>query len=99
MPAVQDPVAVAPEIYRVLFENERVRVLEARLKPGDKTEMHVHPANVVYSFTAAALRFTSPDGSVDVSLKPDEVMAPKAGQHATTNVGSTEARALIIELK
>ncbi len=38
-----DPVAMAPHVYKVVFENEKVRVLEATDKPGDKAEMHSHP--------------------------------------------------------
>jgi len=37
-----DAVAVAPDHYRVLLENERVRVLEFRVEPGAKTQMHRH---------------------------------------------------------
>jgi beta-alanine degradation protein BauB len=32
-----DPVEVAPNVYSTLFENERVRLLEARLAPGDSS--------------------------------------------------------------
>ena len=38
-----DAVEVAPDQYRVLFENDRVRLLEYRGQPGDKTAMHSHP--------------------------------------------------------
>ena len=34
---------VAPHAYRVLFENERVRLLEVSMEPGSSTEMHSHP--------------------------------------------------------
>jgi hypothetical protein len=35
----QDPVQAASQNYKVLFENDRVRVLEYRSKPGEKTEV------------------------------------------------------------
>jgi hypothetical protein len=35
-----DDVKVAPDVYKVLLENDEVRVLEARLKQGAKSEMH-----------------------------------------------------------
>src|ERR1700757_3814014 len=42
----QDVVKVAPEQFKVVLENEHVRVLEFRMKPGDKEAMHTHPATV-----------------------------------------------------
>ena len=38
-----DAVTVAPNNYKTLLENDRIRLLEYRGKPGDKTEMHSHP--------------------------------------------------------
>jgi len=34
---------VAPHVYKVLFENDRVRLLEVRMKPGDESAQHSHP--------------------------------------------------------
>ena len=39
----QDPAKADSDKYKVVLENERVRVLEYRDKPGDKTTMHAHP--------------------------------------------------------
>jgi hypothetical protein len=36
----QDPVKQSPQYYKVLLENDQVRVLEYRLKPGEKEPMH-----------------------------------------------------------
>jgi hypothetical protein len=38
-----DPVETNPELYRVVFENARVRVLEYLDHPGDATTPHRHP--------------------------------------------------------
>ena len=43
----RDAVTVAPHLYKVLLENDRVRVLEVRANAGVKTEMHTHPSQVV----------------------------------------------------
>src|SRR5678816_1210936 len=59
-----DPVRQSPQYYRVLVDNEVVRVLEYRLKPGEKEPMHGHPAGVVYYFGDAKFRTTFPDGRV-----------------------------------
>ncbi|HEX2170445.1 MAG TPA: hypothetical protein VHF65_09110, partial [Nitrososphaera sp.] len=38
-----DAVKVAPDSYKVVLENDAVRVLEVRIKQGTKSEMHSHP--------------------------------------------------------
>jgi hypothetical protein len=44
-----DPIVTDPEHYRVIFENERVRVLEYTDVPGDSTHVHEHPDSVMYA--------------------------------------------------
>ena len=39
----QDAVAVSPDIYTVLFENDEIRVLEFKYEPGERDAMHSHP--------------------------------------------------------
>ena len=39
----QDPMKVAPNNFKVLLENDQVRVLDFHSKPGDKIGMHSHP--------------------------------------------------------
>jgi quercetin dioxygenase-like cupin family protein len=96
----QDPVKVAPEHYKVLLENDRVRVLEYVSKPGDKEAMHSHPANLLYMLSGATVKFTLPDGKTTESqLKAGEVGWREAETHAVENVGNTDAHVLIIELK
>lgn len=46
-PVGHDPVVANPKLYRVVFENERVRVLEYRDEPGDRTVPHSHPDSVM----------------------------------------------------
>jgi quercetin dioxygenase-like cupin family protein len=96
----QDPVAVAPDKYKALQENERVRVLEVRLQPGDKLAMHSHPDYVSCSLSGGKVRFTAPDGkTTDVELKPGETQFRAAETHAVENIGTGELRVLNIELK
>lgn len=42
----EDPTTTNPELYKTVFENDRVRVLEYRDKPGDRTLPHSHPDSV-----------------------------------------------------
>jgi len=96
----QDPVKLSPQYYKVLMENDRVRVLEYRLKPGEKEPTHSHPAGVVYSLGDSTLRSTLPDGqAAEVSGKAGDVFWRNPLTHALENIGKTEARALAVELK
>ena len=95
-----DPVKVAPNVYRVVFENERVRVLEAKAKKGQKSAMHKHPSNFVYVLESGQAKFTSPDGKTQkVQMKAGDALWFDEQEHASENVGTTTARALIVELK
>jgi len=96
----QDPARQSPQYYKVLMENDEVRVLEYRLKPGEKEPMHSHIKGIVYTFGGANLRTTFPDGRTEESpLGSGEVRWRNPVTHALENIGKTEAHALAIELK
>ncbi len=96
----QDPVKTSPQYYRVLLENDQVRVLEWRLKPGEKEPMHSHPPGVVYELTASKLQITTPDGkSVEASGTAGETFWRGPTTHAIENIGDTEAHAIAIDVK
>ena len=96
----EDAVKVAPHVYKIAFENDRVRVLDTRMRPGDKTEMHSHPAVVVCPIIDGKYKFTSPNGeSMEIGVEAGESMYMDGMDHATGNVGTTEGRVLLIELK
>jgi hypothetical protein len=95
-----DPVEVAPNVYTTLFENERVRLLEVRIAASDSSEMHGHPDYVVYNLSEGKVRFSSPSGETEeVELPAGTAMWRDAEEHATENLGTTEVRALLFELK
>ncbi len=95
-----DAVKVAPESYKVLLENDRVRVLEYRIKPGKKNAMHSHPDFLLYALIPEKFKLTFPNGkTIDSEAKAGEVLFYEAETHAYENVGSTEAHGFLIELK
>jgi quercetin dioxygenase-like cupin family protein len=95
-----DPVKLSPQDYTVRLENERVRVLEWRLKPGGKEPMHSHPDGVVIVLADATLKTTGPGGkSTTHAAINGEVQWGPAVSHAIENVGNTEAHSLLVELK
>jgi quercetin dioxygenase-like cupin family protein len=100
VPPEKDPVKISPQYYKVAVDNEYVRVLEYRLKPGQKEPMHSHPCGVVYYLTGAKWRVTAPDGKVTESdTTAGEIIWRDPTSHAAENVGKTDARAIAIELK
>lgn len=98
--SAQDPVKLSPQYYNVLLENDKVRVIEYRLKPGQKEPMHSHPAGIVYFFGNAKLKITSPDGKITESVHtPGETYWRDPVTHALENIGKTEGHAIAVELK
>jgi len=61
-----DPTETDPDKYKVVFENDRVRVLEYRDKPGDRTSPHRHPDSVMYTLGAFERRLIKEDQQRDV---------------------------------
>lgn len=95
-----DPTAIASHAYTAVFENEKIRILENRLAPGEKTELHAHPNHVGVAVTNSNYRFTMPDGqSMDATLSAGQALYLEAQSHATENIGAGEAVAILIELK
>jgi pimeloyl-ACP methyl ester carboxylesterase len=96
----QDPVKVAPRNYKIVFENDHVRVVEALLKPGDRTPQHSHPSRVVYTLSDHSAIFRFPDGRVvNSQSKVGEVFWREPLTHSEENDGKTDSRAVLIELK
>lgn len=83
----QDPVPLYPDNYKVLLENDRVRLLDFQLKKGAKEDFHQHPAAVTYVLAPFKIRFTFPDGSM-------RIREAKAGE-----VFFGEARGILFEMK
>jgi len=100
VPPAMDPVRLSPQYYNVRLDNDRVRVLEFRLKAGEKEVMHSHPEGIVFALADATVKTFLPDGtSVAYPSKQGDVMWRDAVTHSGENVGSTEAHYLAVELK
>ena len=99
-PPDEDPVDISPQYYTVRFENDQVRVLEYRLRPGEIEAMHSHPAGVVHYLSDATFLTTLPDGTVsEGSVKKGDVQWREFTRHAAKNIGTTVALAFAVELK
>lgn len=95
-----DPTAIAPHVYKTVIDNDQVRVLEVRMKPGDKTDPHAHPAVVAIMLQGGKARFEPSDGEpMELDMPSGEAMYLPATEHTTENVGDTEVHGFLIELK
>ena len=91
---------VAPHVYKVLFENDRVRLLEVRMKPGDESAQHSHPDYLLYASEGGTVKLTDSSGqSGEVEIQSGDTMWRDAEEHSALNTGPTEIVALFFELK
>ena len=96
----QDPVKVDPKHYKVVAENERVRVLKATYEAGGKSVMHEHPDTFAVFLTDVKVRFGLADGtSVEATRKAGDVMVDKAAKHLPENLGSAAMSVIVVEVK
>ena len=94
-----DPVETNPDHYTVVFENDRVRVLEYTDRPGDRTTPHAHPDSVMHTLSAFRRRLYSGDQQRDVQMPVGMTGWLPAQQHSGENIGDTPTRVLFVELK
>jgi quercetin dioxygenase-like cupin family protein len=101
MEQIPDALKAAPNAYKLLMENDRVRVMDIRLKPGEKAPMHNHPNDhVIYVITGAKTRLTSPDGKkIEMDAKAGQTLMMEKGSHMAENIGTTVGHNIMIELK
>ena len=96
----KDALAVAPDVYKLAFENERVRVLSFVTQPGQKWALHSHPDSIAVSLSEYSVRNIVPgQAPTERHSKPGDVRWIPATAHMGENMGTTEMRGLIVELK
>ena len=96
----QDSTVTDSDKYKVVFENECVRVLDYKDLPGQKTQRHRHPAFVLYALSAFRRSIELPDGRVlQREFKPGDAMWSDAQTHVGTNTGDTPTHVVLVETK
>ena len=97
----QDAVKLTPKSYKILFENEKVRVTEERLTPGEKEHVHSHPCGVF------ALLLMRRPHQINLPRRENERGFEEGGRHGLArsshtcgeNIGNTEIHELPIKPK
>lgn len=83
-----DPVVVDAKHYKVIFENDRVRILRVHYDAHDKGELHEHRLNRVVLYL-----------NDQTGAKTDDVRMAGPITHTEQNVGDQPADRIAVELK
>jgi quercetin dioxygenase-like cupin family protein len=99
----QDPAKINPRSYKVVLENEHVRVLEYLAKPGlgvCGVGRHSHPNHVTIALSGGRVKQRAEDGSVRIAdAEPGKVFWAPAEVHEVENISGRNMRAYMIEIK
>jgi mannose-6-phosphate isomerase-like protein (cupin superfamily) len=94
-----DAVSVDPDVHNVLFENDHVRVFDARAAKGRKSPMHSHPSFVFVSLGTARLNMALPGGKAAIfDTYPGQVIWMENPEHAW-DLLSGEVHVIAVEVK
>jgi len=100
IPQDLDPLKVAADTHKLVFDNQFVRVLETRVPPGKTEAWHQHGRRVVVYLSDFNTRTTERGGKPQENLrKAGFVRWSEPVTHQVENVGKTEGHVISVELK
>jgi Lipocalin-like domain len=95
-----DPTIVAGKNYKVVLENDQVRVLSFHAGPGEAWGLHAHPNAVVVSLDDYRVKNVIPGKEPTVrSARRGDVLWIPARSHTGENVGGSDMDCVLVELK
>lgn len=96
-----DGLISSPDNFKLLLENEQVRVLQYSLPPGALDHSHTHPPRVGHVLSGAKIRVTEADGTQKEydEKTGDTYWGEFSPLHDTLNIGATPYIALLVEVK
>jgi predicted metal-dependent enzyme (double-stranded beta helix superfamily) len=107
-PDSMDALTASAEHHTILLENDLVRVVQTLVPPGERTNVHTHRwAGVLHVLSWSDFIRYDADGNVMLDSKTLERI-PEPGTvswalplvpHSFHNVGTTEFRAIAVEVK
>ena len=99
----QDATKVNPRSYKVILENDRVRVLEYKSLPGFGVcgqGKHSHPAHLTIALSDGKVKIVSDDGKTFAAdEKSGRIFWAPAETHSVENISGRPMRAYMIEIK
>jgi beta-alanine degradation protein BauB len=96
-----DVLTASPDKYKLLLENEHVRVIEYTLKPGEKDNPHTHPPKSSYVISGGTFRvYPENEEPFDyVEVQGATEWSDRTTKHYVENVGNTTITILLTEIK
>jgi hypothetical protein len=95
-----DPLKVAADTHKLVFENRFVRVLEVHVPQGKTEPLHQHGRRVVVYLSDFNTRVTEKGGQpVDTLRKAGQARWSDPIIHHVENIGKTEGHVISMELK
>ena len=96
-----DALKSSPSNFKLLLENEYVRVLEYSLKPGEKDMPHTHPAKSSYVVSGGKLKVYLENGQTIIADEKTGTASWKdyVGKHYVENIGNTTVTIILTEIK
>ncbi len=96
----QHATIVDPDAHQVLFENEHVRVIQARASHGWQSAMHSHQPMLVVNLGSGRQKVTWADGTTQiVDLNPGAVVWQAAAFDHTWELLAGEVNVILVEVK
>lgn len=96
----KDAVIVDPKVHNVLFENDHVRVFEARASHPTASPMHSHPPFVFIGLETARVKMGLPDGKKTMlDVYPGQVIWAGDGMEHSWELLSGNVRVIAVEVK
>jgi quercetin dioxygenase-like cupin family protein len=96
-----DPVKISPGLFKVLSENDHVRVVKYSLQPGEKDEWHTHPAKSSYVVSGGKLKVYLKNGETILADEQEGTASwmDYVGEHYVENIGNTTVTIVYTEIK
>jgi quercetin dioxygenase-like cupin family protein len=90
-----------PGVFKVLIENDTIRIVEVTSEPGKYDGWHSHPGGYSYAIQGGKLRVETPDGqTVEREIQTGDSWEVKpVARHRALNIGTTTVKILLVEFK
>ena len=107
-PEELDALQAAPQHHKLLFENEKVRVIDACIPPGEVTALHTHkwPASLYVISWSDFIRYDSNGNVVLDSKSLAKSPSPSSAfwseplmPHTLRNTGTNDLHIISLEIK
>jgi hypothetical protein len=93
-----------PDVYKVIFEDQNFRVIDAVRKKGVHDKLHSHPVpSIVYHLTDCTSLLYGPDGKASPSPTNGKAgtafAVPIISAHSAENIGPEDCHQIFVERK